>query len=214
MDIYEQGSVFEKYKLFIFDFDGVIINSIPLMEASFDYARTQLGLHVVFSEFLKRQGLPIDRIIDQMKLPAAFKRLYLDYSTENMAQIGLYPKVHEVLRFLQDKAKIISLYTGKDLVRTRMISEQFNISQYFDFTLTGCADIPGKPNGDGIALLLQLFKQKKSSSIMIGDSVNDYISARQAGIDCAGVNIVQKESISCKPKYYLQKINDIVEGWA
>lgn len=206
-------TAFKTFDLFIFDFDGVIIDSIPLMQDAFEAVREQYWFDHQFSDFINCQGLSLDEIILKLGLPAEFKNCYLEYSIENMSRVTLFPHVVQILDFLRSKSKIVVLYTGKDLFRTQIIMDNYEIRNYFDFVLTGCTEIKGKPSAEGINLLVHLFREKKSKTIMIGDSINDFLSAKKAGVHCAGINVHKDMSNEIQPDINLDNLSDIIKRW-
>ena len=57
-----------KKKLIIFDLDGVLINSLPNMEYSWNMVRKKYNLPIQFSQYKKFIGLPFYIILNKLNI--------------------------------------------------------------------------------------------------------------------------------------------------
>ncbi|ECP7610351.1 HAD-IA family hydrolase [Campylobacter jejuni] len=170
----------------ILDMDGVIIDSVDLMELSWEYSG---GIsHAPFSEYKKLIGLPFNDIclklgIDVQEIPA-IKEKYFTFSKQNIKKTKIYPEVKETIDFLRNKGVKVSIVTSKSYNSAK------NIIQYFDLNIDCliAPDMPhyigrNKPFGDPLLAACLNNKIEPYHSIFVGDMLSDYQSAKEANID-------------------------------
>lgn len=177
-------------KAIFFDFDGVVIDSEPLMRYAFSKS---YSIHYgdtskcPIEEYLSHSGDAFNRIMQRLGLS---KDLYPDFkriSTENIDMIKIFPHITEFLISCKQAKMKTALITGKDSVRTIQILNKFNIRQYFDLLV--CSDMvkQPKPNPESIITALDKLQVKANDAFMIGDSLYDMIAAKRAGVKSVGV---------------------------
>ena len=64
-----------KKKIFIFDLDGVLINSKINMRYAWNYSRKQNNLNVSFSEYFENIGTPFVNILNKIKIKKKIRNL-------------------------------------------------------------------------------------------------------------------------------------------
>ena len=95
-----------KTKLIIFDFDGVLINSLPNMRVSWKCVQKRFNLKNDFNEYQKYIGLEFEEILFKMNIKKNIKKIkdYYSYSSmKNLNIIKLYPGVKKLLLRFQKK---------------------------------------------------------------------------------------------------------------
>ncbi len=174
----------KKYKFFMFDFDGVIINSILNMEKSWNTTKKKNGLEIPFSEYKKLIGLSFYDILNKLKIKKSkFKKIKKDYSDQsilNLDFVRLYPGVKKIFSKLKKKNIPYSIITSKDKFRTIYLVKYFKLKPASVHCPTTKYKKPNKK------ILLNCLKQnsfKKSESVYIGDSIFDKKMAVNAKID-------------------------------
>jgi len=201
-------------KNIIFDFDGVIIDSLPIKEFGFREIFKKYNINLVdkliayhdlnggLSRFVKIRyfynqllGLQIDekivtRYSDEfsvlMKSRLCFKNILIKESVDFIK--SHYKKIS------------MSIASGTEEKELQYISEKLELDSYFN-------SICGSPKtkNDVVLELLNKYNYKKEETILIGDSINDYDAANINGIRFFGYNNTKLKDISC---YY---INDFIE---
>lgn len=157
-----------------FDLDGTIIDSLELMEQSWENATKKLGVQCEFSEYKKYIGIPFNTIIEKLGLSQVQNRLnalYFSYNNENLNLINLNPDFYELVAYF-DKEKIgWSIITSKPKNNTEAILEHFKIKCPY---LICPEDVPrGKPFEDSILKLKELTKVRNEEILYIGDMLSD-----------------------------------------
>lgn len=161
--------------LMVFDFDGVIINSEPLMRQAYEHAcqRCRVDEPPRVEAFLACMGMPLPQIVACLQLPAAFTAEYQSYCRSHMQLVTLYPGLQAVLSLTRHQFSYLALMTGKDRLRTELLLRRFGLTHVFDTLVCGDDPFPGKPDPAGLRHLLRYFEVSPEETCMIGDSAID-----------------------------------------
>jgi 3-amino-5-hydroxybenzoic acid synthesis related protein len=173
----------------IFDFDGVVINSVDLQRKAFFESYRQVGgtNSLSFEEFLSHSGDSLPNIFTKMGLPLAMIKPYREISNRHIDRIKIFPGIGSLLTSLKREGHRCGICTGKDRERTLSILKRFDLHCHFD-TLVCSDDVRNpKPHPESLLLALRKLKATTARAAMIGDAVNDILCARNAGVQSIGV---------------------------
>lgn len=173
----------KKYKLYIFDLDGVILNTKSNMEASWKDVRTKHGLKPKFIDYFALIGTPFIKILKQLNIKNDRQNIAKTYSQKSkkyINKIKLYPKIKSVLNQLRLKSKI-AVVTSKEKKRTLFFLKRFKLK----FDIISCPEKGkrGKPYPDQLLKVIKKFKINKKDCVYVGDMRVDFIAAKNAKID-------------------------------
>ena len=134
------------FKLILFDFDGVLIDSRKNMELSWKNVQNKTGSRVKFIKYFNKIGEPFKNILKKIKFDKDYdhaRQVYEKSSINHFNKIKLFPYAKILLRKLSKKY-IICLITSKSKNRTKKIIKKFNSK----FKHTFCPEdkFRGKPN--------------------------------------------------------------------
>ena len=169
--------------LLLLDFDGVIINSKPLMEFAFAASCSALEVEPApaIERFLALMGMPLPDIAKRLGLPIGFVAHYQALCRERMDMVQLY----DGARVLVEGGRAfghLALITGKDRYRTTLLLDRFELRDAFDRIVCGDDPYPGKPNPAGVDVLRHQLAALASETYMVGDSAIDIECARRARV--------------------------------
>lgn len=173
-----------KYSFFIFDLDGVLLNSINNMNYSWIKTKKKFKLKKGFLSYKKLIGLPFNQILKKLSIKNNLKEItnyYKKISNKEMNKLDLYPDVLKMLNQLKKKKIRFSIVTSKDYQRTKEILKYFKIKP----VSLHCPkkNLRGKPYPDQILECLKKNKIKKiKDTCYVGDTNFDYLSSKKAGI--------------------------------
>ena len=168
---------------FIFDLDGVLIDSEHMMNQAWDLCMLEHGLEQPFSEYFKHIGKPFRDIMKELgvKDVEAVKHTYDKASIELMEHcLEFYPNVEDTLKKLKKKHKI-AVVTSKTIERTKLILEHLDVE--FDCVVSPKTGLRGKPAPDQILFCLAMTQTDPKDAVYIGDMQVDYEAATRAGIE-------------------------------
>jgi len=192
MKEFEKMLVEKDIKNIIFDFDGVILDSIPVKTEAFrklfrDYPAIIVDKFIkfhlenggisryekikyFFNELLK-ENISEKKVIE-------YANLYSEFTKEELADEQYLIK--EVIDFIRNNYKKFNMHiaSGADENDLKYICDNLNLTKYF-------LSINGSPikKFEIVSNILKINNYKKDETILIGDSINDYYAAKKNKIE-------------------------------
>ena len=204
-------------KYILFDLDGTLINSLPLIKKTFQKVFAEMNIPWNNGEVLKTIGLPLRQICQEFagdRNENCFK-LYQTYQREEHAVLTkLYPGTLETMQTLQSKGYTLGLVTSK---RRTMVDEELiftGLSEFFTISVTVNDTAKPKPEPDPVWKALELLNARPDQTIYIGDSWYDLLAGQRAGVMTAGVTwgMASKEELAeYKPDLIFDSWDEILE---
>lgn len=179
------------YKLYIFDLDGTILDSDPMLIETFHY--------------LYKKYKPADYVIDEKKIITfsgpqirdTLKQEFPELDQDMMLKVWrqesvknypiytkLFPGALELLATFKKKGIDVAIYTNKHRYATDEAFRIFGIDKLNIYSLCGDEVTDLKPKPQGIFECMKHFGvEDKKDVIYIGDTIYDYNTAKNAGVD-------------------------------
>jgi HAD superfamily hydrolase (TIGR01549 family) len=201
-------------KNILFDFDGVIIDSLPIRE---------YGFREIFKQFDKKL---VDELIKYHNINGGLSRFHkIKYFYQNILEKDIDEKtiqeyatkfseimqkelpnkkylIQETVDFINHNYEKFDVHivSGSEQNELRYLCRELEINKYFK-------SINGSPThkNDLISHLLNIYKYNPKECILIGDSINDYEAAHINGIDFYGYNNIDLYSNSV---FYINNFKD------
>ncbi len=202
-------------KNILFDFDGVILDSMPIR----DY-----GFKKIFEDF---DDDLVDKLLDYHNKNGGLSRyvkikyFYNELLNKEISEEGInsyadnFSKIMkrelvnkkylivDTLEFIENNFKKYNLHvvSGSDEKELQYLSKELGISNYFQ-------SINGSPTHKNQLVKNVLLNNKylSNETILIGDSINDYEAAEENNLDFYGFNNTALDKVS---KVYVQKFNEM-----
>lgn len=205
----------EKIKAVFFDFDGVIVDSLSFWENLFNKVIKTYQLDA--TPLLKNDGINFtthEAIEIMLQHQQRFtKHLYQDiihwtekFYTDNFHDhIKLNEQAIDVLKTLKSNHIQIILVSNSSRQQIDYAFQEFNLSNYFDDTISADDVKKGKPNPEGYLKALEKKNRLKNEVIIIEDSTTGIQTAKNAGINC----LIYKNENYVNEKNYIDNLNDI-----
>ncbi|MGD0499937.1 MAG: HAD-IA family hydrolase [Bryobacteraceae bacterium] len=180
-----------RFPVYLFDLDGTLLDSaedicgavqqvLDVHEhrpVSYEYLKSYIGRHLLdlFEDLFPRYTPEqIDALVQQYRT---------FYPARGHKLTRMYPGVAETLAALGGRKAIA---TTKGSASTKLILEQFGLSQYFDH-VQGTDGFPCKPAPDVIFNALRALGAKPEHGLMVGDSAADMEAGKLAGVKTCAV---------------------------
>lgn len=203
----------------IFDLDGTLLDSSPDVLQAMNLALKQLrlppvtlervkkGIGVGSPEFVKIM-LPKDRLDLAENLLHSYLGIYEERCT---ARSQLYPGVHEVLAQLADHKLVLT--TNKPMAMTNKTLNHFGLRDRFA-AVVGPEDVERlKPHPDMLLKALQIVDSSPERALIVGDTENDILAGRRAGIATCAVTYGygSRESLQkLQPDFLIDRFEDLL----
>lgn len=210
-----------KNKYIIFDCDGTLLNTYPLIMESFkrtfknylpDYLLTEDELNSFFGPSLRLTFL---RYFDESMVDDVIK-YYRKINRSLMPEwINVFEGIIDLLEYLKQNEYPISILSNKAYDMIMYGLELTNIAHYFDVVI-GYEQMPQhKPHPAGIEVIKDFYKTNNNDNIyLIGDTLIDISTATNANINSVGVTwcITKKEDfIKSNAKYIINEPSELIK---
>ena len=177
-----------EYRAVLLDLDGTLLDTSEGIISSVKYTIDAMGFEPLdnrlYEQFI---GPPIQnsfqRIyhLDDSTRDQAASVFREHYSTVDLCKAKLYHGVLETLSELKIKGFKCAVATYKRFDYAKTLLDAFEISRYCD-SIQG-SDFEGKlTKADIIELCIKELRETKSAILMVGDSENDALGAKNAGV--------------------------------
>ncbi|WP_313579891.1 beta-phosphoglucomutase [Chishuiella sp.] len=187
-----------KTKAFIFDLDGVIVDTAKYHFLAWQNVAKSLGINFTHEDNEQLKGVSRVRslelilalgnvqITDEQKQEYLLKKNeeYLTY-IDKMDESEILPGVMDVLNFLKENKQPIIL--GSASKNARPILEKVNILHYFDDIVDGNDVSNAKPDPEVFLVGAKKVNQTAANSIVFEDSVAGIQAANSAGMTSVGI---------------------------
>ncbi|XOV80923.1 MAG: HAD-IA family hydrolase [Aestuariibacter sp.] len=209
------------FDLVVFDLDGVLIDSLEVMETAFFRAFDIINKdnklpRPLFSEYKKHLGLGFPRIMELMNLPIEMHPHFKEQSNRLMDKIRIFPGVVDMCQSLQAAGVKMTIATGKDGVRARKVLQHLKLDTYFSLILGSDEVVNPKPGPDMIFRGMEHNGiTDKSRVLMCGDAIADLQSGRAAGVKILSVSWGEgkpEQLQAFNPDYFVDSPGSLTEA--
>ena len=185
--------------LVIFDLDGTLVDTAPDLIDSLNYAIAAADLapttyddlkHLVghgARVMIKRAFALRNRELPENELEPLYERFLSHYLEQMPGQSVPYPGIVAALDRLKDAGFTLAVCTNKTTVLALPLLEKLGLSHYFAATTCGDTFEWRKPDARHILGTIEKAGGEVARSVMVGDSLNDIASAKNAQIPSVGV---------------------------
>ena len=176
----------------LFDLDGTLIDSGPLILASFQHAtRTVLGRVIPADELLA--GVGGHGLEEQMRAFDAesvddLVAVYREHNLREYENVALFPGVRDVIEQLRDEGRALGVVTVKGRAAVDLTFSLLKLNGLFDTVVTSDDTIRQKPAPDPLLAALKHLGSPAATAAYVGDAPFDVQAARAAGLRAIAVS--------------------------
>ena len=217
------------YELIAFDLDGTLLDSVPDLTLAAQKTLAAIGFPSVTEEQVRdyvgngadvliaralSQSMDIDLSIEESIKKEARKLFDHYYALGGHALSHLYPGVRETLFKLHELGLKLALVTNKPSEFVPEILKQHQIEHFFIDCLGGDAFTEKKPNPIGLHWLMNQHNIIPEKMLMVGDSKNDIMAAKNAGCLSFGLTYGYNHGepiSSSNPDFVADNISDLID---
>lgn len=216
------------YKNYIFDFDGVILDTEAVHFNVFkNYLNDNYNFNLTLNDYVKSVGADSNTLLELLYRKYELKIDKQEFNDKNYeeikrlnSQLPIMNGVLELLHLLKSNNRQLFLCSSSKRDKIIYHLNRLNIIDLFDGLITGDDVKNIKPNPDIYLKAVSDYKLNKKDTVIIEDSVNGLKAGKSAGIDVIIVtNVITKNGsftdclkkfdnmIECK-KFIEGNIND------
>jgi phosphoglycolate phosphatase len=204
-------------ELVMFDLDGTLANTGQDLTDAVNYTRAYFNLsrlpkslvtaHVGRGvEYLLKHALPEN--------PARFQeimRVFLaHYESHLLDKTVLYPNVHAVLEYFQNRRKVV--VSNKTHRLTLAVLRGLGVDKEFDAILGGDSAAEKKPHPALLNHVLERFRVPAADALIVGDGDTDIEAGRRAGVLTCGVTYglgSAEDLIAAGPDFLIDDLGEL-----
>jgi phosphoglycolate phosphatase len=183
-------------KLIVWDFDGTLVDSRPLIEAGMDHALGALGLLdrlELRTEWLSSVGLPVEEGLQRTFGPLGLdlervRTVYRSFDWRGMEHlIQPFPGMSELVLELHGRGQKMAIASSKRSEPLRRQLENLGWGACFDPLITPTEVSQGKPHPESLERCMRAHEVEPYDCLMIGDTPFDLEMAQRAGVPSVAV---------------------------
>jgi len=212
-------------KLIVWDFDGTLADSRPLIEAGMAHALDALGQpRTLMAEWLRYVGLPVEegirRTFPDLDLDTVLKAYRSFGHADHEHLMKPFEGVSDLLLELKARGQAMAIATSKRRVPLLRQLEGFGWTGLFDPIITPDEVTDGKPHPESLDLIMKMTGLSAEDLLMVGDTPFDLDMARAAGVPSLAVGhgfYSEPQLAACGPRAYAPDtaaLRDILLAWS
>ena len=172
-------------KLFIWDFDGTLLDTYPNITGYLQRALADCGHDVPQTEILEKMMVTIPYAIDHYsqlyQIPDLRARYNTYYKEEATAPVAAFPQVKEVLQRIRELGAANYIFTNRGNTIYPMLEKAGILDEFKEIVTAADPDFVVKPAPDTIFYLMKKYGGTTENTVMIGDRCCDLESGYNAG---------------------------------
>ena len=184
-----------KYDTVIFDLDGTLLNTLEDLADSVNYALRELNMpertydqvrRFVGNGIMRLMELAVPEGKDNPQFDRAFEIFKAHYGENCNNKTRLYPQAEEIVDALEKKGYKMAVVSNKyDPAVKELIKQYFG--DRIPVAIGERTGVRRKPAPDTVFTALEELRSSRNTSVYIGDSDVDVMTAKNAGMDCISV---------------------------
>ncbi len=205
--------ILNAYDVFIFDWDGTLVTSTPLVALD-QLRKREDRLRLARRLRPVKQNAPLPR---SMAMATETGRLY---SVLGDAYCALFKPVlkdgsDSVLALLKRRSKKLAIFSDSRYYRLFKEVRQLRVAEHMDFVLSAQSIGYYKPNPIGLLAVASRFRVPRKRCLYVCDMASDVITARLAGMDACAIADGIDSSAALereKPRYVFEDMRSFAEA--
>lgn len=202
---------------FLFDLDGTLNDSVPLILLVSKITYAKLGLERSEAQIKQTIGEPLVQTGEAIFGPGKGDLYRLAYQENYREQAPLhpikaFPGILEMLAELRQQGAKLAVVTSKRHHLTQENLESAGLLPLLDAVVDAESCAAHKPDPAPALLALELLDARDEPGVFIGDSIYDLGCGRNAGLKTVGVSWgagVRQELLDFQPDYFCDQVEEL-----
>lgn len=205
------------FQTVLFDLDGTLIDSLPLIIECSRLAGAEIGLPWDEDHIRSMIGIPLietGEILLGKGQGEFYRSVYLKYFRRlHDEKIAIFPGIIPMLEQCKEKKIVMAVVTSKIYDSAVMSLTETGIKDYFAEIITASEPCAHKPSAEPALLAMERLGCEKKGTLFVGDSPYDIQCGKGAGIAACGVTwgMATKEQLAAyEPNYLADSVSELV----
>lgn len=203
-------------KAVLFDLDGTLINTNELIIESFEHTFEILkneypDRNEIISWFGEPLFVTMSKFFDNVdEAVDVYRKFNLKYHDE---RISIYDNTQKMLGELNKRGCKAGIVTSKNKSTALRALELLEIKDYFNVIVTSDDVKNHKPHKEPVLSACNSLSVSPEEALMVGDSIYDIISGRDAGSKTCGVlySFMKDKILEMNADYYIENLIEILD---
>lgn len=185
----------------LFDLDGTLIDTIADLAGATETVLSEYGVgtadgtpRYTYQQYCRFVGNGARKLVQralgdgftEQQVDAAYQRFLELYNANCMDKTAPYEGIVALLDSLKEKGVRLGVVTNKPEKQAQMLARHFFEPYNFICVYGSIETRPNKPDPTVVELALQNCDAERETTIFVGDSDVDVVTAHNAGLVCAG----------------------------
>jgi pyrophosphatase PpaX len=202
----------------LFDLDGTLIDSIPLIVASMQYAFAGRARAPSVPEWVAMIGTPLDAMIRRWGGDEAdvvlLKERYKEHQWANHdSMMRAFPGIPEVLDALSARGVPMAVVTSKLEASARRSLEFVGLAGHFQALVGLESTTRHKPDPEPVRHALARLDARADGAVFVGDSPHDVRAGNAAGVATVATlwgPFTRADLAPANPRAWAEKVGDLL----
>jgi len=174
------------YKHIIWDFDGTLFDTYPVMGNIFKNMLEEEGIEEPLDDILKHMKVSMSYALQHYEKKYHINNTFIEEYNKRRKDMEIhsckpYAGIEEICRYIHTSGKSNYLYTHRGESAIKFLTN-YGLYNYFSDFITSQHGFERKPSPNAINYLVDKYNIIHNEAIMIGDRDLDILSAKNAGI--------------------------------
>ncbi|MGO4501163.1 HAD-IA family hydrolase [Paenibacillus sp. 2RAB27] len=174
------------YKHVIWDFDGTLFDTYPVMGRIFKEVLEEEGISESVDEIVKHMKISMSHAIEHYEKKYQIDRIFIEkyHKQRNETETNLsrpFEGIEEFCKYIHTTNRKNYLYTHRGESAIQLL-KMHGLFDYFSDFITSQQGFERKPSPEAITYLINRHSIIHAEAIMIGDRDLDILAAKNAGI--------------------------------
>jgi pyrophosphatase PpaX len=205
----------------LFDLDGTLLDSVPLILDSLRHSFAGCGLTVpADAQLLAGVGIPLEphfaRYTEDSRLIARLVRTYREHNLRHHdTAVKAFAGVAEMLAELHATGRPVGVVTSKNRITTERGLAVTGLSDWISAIVASDEVQHPKPHPEPVERGVALLASRPERTVFVGDSLHDLQSGRAAGVRTAAAlwgPFSRAQLEAGRPDYWISDPRDL--GWS
>ncbi len=205
-----------KVNTVIFDFDGTLADTFPLVYHTFKslykkYKGKNVYTDEIISTFGPTEPAIIEKHFSEHDIDEVKETYFKIYTDKHPELVKPRQEIKDLLDYLKGKGVKLGIMTGKSSRSLDISLQLMGLDGYFDVLVSGDDTKKPKPDPEGLLIALDKLASKPDETLFIGDSNVDVDAGKSADIPTIGIKWFDgpDKGFESTPIAFFSEVNDL-----